>query len=212
MRDRLDKLKAEGVRNQNRSDFIWHFLLQSFSTMGNSRGFAGLIENRDNYDCVTFDALAQVSPSERLSILQQTLKRAKVRMPLKKAQWLVQNFGIVQRLGGPLAVRDLAFKQAGTTAKIAFLKQFHGIGEKYARNVWMDIYHPDFRNTIAVDERIKRVSDELGVAIVEYQQHERFYQGIATEAGLEPWEVDRLLYHFRDEFLKELRQTDAQPL
>lgn len=210
MRDRLKRLKAEGIRDQYRSDFIWHFLLQSFSTMGNSRGWAGLIENRDNYDLVTFEALAKLSRSDRLVILEQTLKRAKVRMPLKKAQWLLKNFDVIQGLGGPTAARNLAFQQVGTAAKIAFLKQFLGIGEKYARNVWMDIYHQDFRNTVAVDERIKRVSEALGVAFAKYQEHESFYQGIANEAELEPWEVDRLLYQFRDDFLKELAATGAQ--
>jgi hypothetical protein len=30
-------------------------------------------------------------------------------------------------------------------------------------NVWMGVYHPDFRNAIAVDERIKRITEALGI-------------------------------------------------
>ena len=198
MRARLDKLKADGRRDRNRKDFLWHFLLQSFSTMGNARGWAGLIGNQENYRHVTFEALAKLSRRERMKVVQQTLLSAKVRMPAKKAQWLVDDFEIIDSLGGPGRARDLAFGQHGTAAKIAFLKQFHGIGKKYGRNIWMDVYDPDFRCTIAVDQRIKRISEVLGVTFANYEQHEQFYQEIAREAGLEPWEVDRLIYQFRD--------------
>ena len=44
----LDRLKEE-YRQLKRPDFIWYFLLQSFSTMGNSRGWDGLIGNQNNY-------------------------------------------------------------------------------------------------------------------------------------------------------------------
>jgi N-glycosylase/DNA lyase len=78
---------------------------------------------------------------------------------------------------------------------------------EYARNIWMDIYHPDFRNTIAVDQRISRITEELGYRFKNYEEHERFYQEVAQEAGLEAWELDRLLYNHRDFFLDGLRQA-----
>jgi len=34
-----------------------------------------------------------------------------------------------------------------------------------------------------------------------YGQAESFYCAIAKDAGLEPWELDRLLYNFTDYFL-----------
>jgi hypothetical protein len=68
---------------------------------------------------------------------------------------------------------------------------FMGSGDKYARNIWMDVYDEDFRNAIAVDERIKAVTRALGFAFKRYRDHEAFYCSVATEAGLEPWELDR---------------------
>lgn len=71
----------------------------------------------------------------------------------------------------------------------------------------MDVYHPDFRHTVAVDERIKRITKELGYEFKNYGEHERFYQDIAREAGLEAWELDRLLYNYRDYFLEGLKKS-----
>jgi hypothetical protein len=91
------------------------------------------------------------------------------------------------------------------------MRQFAGIGDKYARNIWMDVYDPDFRTTIAIDERIKRISAALGVTFRTYADHERFYQDIAHEAGLDGWDLDRLLYNFRDDIIMTLQSTTAPP-
>jgi hypothetical protein len=37
-----------------------------------------------------------------------------------------------------------------------------------------------------------------------YAEHERFYQEIASEVQLQPWELDRLLYHFNEPILASL--------
>lgn len=205
MRQVLVELKQDGTRKLGRPDFVWHELLQSFATMGNSRGAKGLIANQERYARVTFPVLASLSSAERLARLEETLAAAGVRMPKKKAAWLATNFDRIQAMGGLQAASEQALAQPGTVAKITFLQQFDGIGDKYARNIWMDVYHPDFRGTVAIDERIKAMAKALGVHFRTYDEHERFYQDIARDAGLEAWEVDRLLYNFRDEILAQLR-------
>ena len=85
---------------------------------------------------------------------------------------------------------------------------FEGIGPKYARNVWMDIYDPLFRDAVAIDERIKSITAALGYSFRTYDDHERFYQQLAKDVRLEPWELDRLLYAFKDYFLAVV---DGQP-
>ena len=60
----LDTLK-KGYSEIERDDFVWHFLLQSFSTMGRSSGWKGLIGNKDNYNQVTFDALCKLDDEKR---------------------------------------------------------------------------------------------------------------------------------------------------
>jgi hypothetical protein len=85
-----------------------------------------------------------------------------------------------------------------------WLKQFDGIGDKYARNLMMDVYHPDFRDSISVDERVRKVSAALGFRFESYAAHEAFYLGVARAAGLNGWEVDRLLYRCKDEVIRRV--------
>ena len=58
---------------------------------------------------------------------------------------------MIVEMGGPEEARRQALAQDGRAGKVVFLQRFHGIGDKYARNIWMDVYRPDFRNAIAVD-------------------------------------------------------------
>lgn len=65
----------------------------------------------------------------------------------------------------------------------------------------MDVYHPDFRKSIAVDARIKSVSDVLGLKFSTYEAEESFYRDVAAVSGLEAWELDRLIYNFGDDVI-----------
>src|ERR1700678_1195141 len=69
---------AEGKTRRtelDRPDFIWHELLLSFATMGNSRGAEGLIRNQDNYRRVTFEALTRKRTNAiRRSELREVLR------------------------------------------------------------------------------------------------------------------------------------------
>lgn len=199
----LDKLKANHS-DLERADFLWHYLLQSFATMGRSSGWKGLIGNQSNYRRVTFEAIEATPEGERLARVRSVLREAKVRMPDRKAEYIIGCFKSVQEMGGPAAAKEKLLSQTGREGKIAFLKELPGIGDKYARNIMMDVYHEDFRHSIAVDARIKLVSERLGVSFRSYSAHERFYLGVAEQAGLNGWELDRLLYNFQHEVKSRL--------
>ena len=83
--------------------------------------------------------------------------------------------------------------------------QKDGIGPKYSRNMLMDIFHPDFRDSIAIDQRILSISRLLELRFKNYNEHENFYLDVADGAGLSGWELDRLMYRFTDEFLDALK-------
>jgi endonuclease III len=117
-------------------------------------------------------------------------------MPDRKGDFIVGCFDRVQLMGGPEAAKAELLAQSGREAKIRWLKSMPGIGEKYARNIMMDVYHEDFRDCIAVDARIKSVSNSLGLSFASYKAHEAFYLGVARQASLNGWELDRLLYNF----------------
>ena len=199
----LDEHKAKHVALE-RPDFLWHYLLQSFATMGGSSGWAGLIGNRSNYRRVTYKAITVLPEANRLAELKTVCRAAKVRFPERKAKFILGCYAQIRDMGGPEAAKAHLLAQPGRDGKIRFLKSLTGIGDKYARNIMMDVYHEDFWDSIAVDTRIKAVSKSLGVSFESYCAHEAFYLEVARLAGVNGWELDRLLYNFQDEVASRL--------
>ncbi len=150
--------------------------------------------------------LNKVDESDRLDHFDMVLRDAVVRMPSKKAIWLVSNLNRIEEYGGVEKANKIAFSQKGRAEKIRFMKAFDGIGDKYGRNIWMDIYDKDFHESIAVDERVKNISNELNLSFTKYNDHEEFYVSLARKASLQGWELDRLMYNFNTEILEAMRK------
>lgn len=106
MQEQLENLKEWGTSELERSDFVWHILLQSFSTWGGARGYAGLIGNQDNYGRVTFDALSALDANERSIVLLETFRTAKIRYAETKARLMAHNYDLIATMGGPLQPRS----------------------------------------------------------------------------------------------------------
>jgi hypothetical protein len=202
----LNELKADAAKAYaslyERDDGLWHALIESFATWGGSRGWAGLVGNREKYNQVTLEAISSYAPAERVARLTATMLGAQVRYAAPKARHLVTNHALVIKMGGPKAARDKLLAEQGVDAKMAFLMRFAGIGPKYARNIFMDIYHPDFHDSIAIDSRVQSITTALGLTFKTYEAEEAFYVATGRRAGLNGWEVDRILYNFRDEVLR----------
>ncbi|HSH37478.1 MAG TPA: hypothetical protein VK993_01725 [Chthoniobacterales bacterium] len=71
----------------------------------------------------------------------------------------------------------------------------------------MDVYHEDFRKSIAIDARIEMLSRSWGLTFRSYEEHERFYLDVAHRAGIEGWELDRLMFHHAAEFLARVSKA-----
>jgi len=191
------------------ADFVWHYLLQSFATWRNSRGWDGLIGTEENYRRVRYERLLEIPTGQRPGHIEDVLRRASVRYPESKSEYLSENVKIIRDIGGLKAAREEALSQPGAEAKMEFMKQFKGIGKKYARNIWMDVRHPDFRDKVALDQRIRGITDLLGRDFDGYEEEEAFYLEIAEEAGLTGWELDRLLYNFTDHFEEAIKSASS---
>jgi hypothetical protein len=113
MREQLRGLKEWGISESERTDFVWHILLQSFATWGGSRGFGGLIDTPSIYGRITFDALSALDRGDRLRVLSEALSDAKVRWPNHKAVLLDRNHDMIAEMGGPEVARRLALAQEG---------------------------------------------------------------------------------------------------
>jgi thermostable 8-oxoguanine DNA glycosylase len=207
--DDLDSKKKMGLALQERSDFLWYELLVSYSTWGGSRGSEGLIEDEKRYQQVSYEELKKIDAKEdRINRLRQIMKDAKVRWFNKKAPMLAQCFEKIEAMGGLTVANTTLLNKKSAAEMMKFLKSFPGIGSKYASNIMMDCYHPLFRDRIALDSRVRSVSKELGLDFKNYSDHENFYLSVAKEAGIEGWELDRLIYGHTDDFLRFLRMVD----
>lgn len=185
-----------------RDDFIWDALLLSFSTWGGSRG-----NELRNDPQVTFDALSACGNArQREKRMSEALVAAGVRWATKKTPLLLENFQMIVDRGGPSSVKRKLNLEKGCNAKIKFLRTFRGVGPKYARNMMMDVYHPDFWESIAVDTRVQHVLDALGLPFRDYDEKEKFLLEVAHEAGLNGWQLDRLIYNSNDAVLAALSE------
>ena len=204
MRMKLNELRQVGAQLVAREDIVWHILLQSMSGMGNNRGYYGLILNLANYQRVMWESLTGKTPDQRRNHLRQVLRDAACRMPDQKAAWLSINYERIKVMGGLNSARDKMYRLSGQQEKLNFIRQFAGIGEKYGRNIWMDLCDPDFTDSIAIDIRIGHILSALEIDQTDYRNAERALIEIAHESGLTGWELDRLLFHFLDHFTTAL--------
>jgi hypothetical protein len=77
----------------------------------------------------------------------------------------------------------------------------------------MIVYHEDFRDSVAIDSRIQSISKMLGLSYSpqQYVAHESFYLDVAKRAGVNGWELDRLIFNFRGEVEAMLRAASQAP-
>lgn len=203
-RGHLNGLKSRAT-DLSREDFLWRALIEGFATLGGVSGWQGLMATPSNYDRITFDAISAQQPESRRSHAEGVLRDAGVRYPDRKAGWVVGCFDRIVSLGGLLAAKDAIESCDGRDEKIRFLKSFPGVGDKYARNMLMNVYHPDFRNSIAIDSRIQKISAAWSLDFPDYEQHEQFYLSVADSAGLNGWELDRLMFWYNTVFLPPIQ-------
>jgi thermostable 8-oxoguanine DNA glycosylase len=211
----LSKLKQIGQQRWERDDALWFEIVLSLATQGNSEGAQLVVENdrimKERYKRVSFDTIRQMNNNSRIDQIRQLLLDANVSYQNKTSEALVENFERVEQdYGSPEGLKYEFEQQDGTENKIQFLKKFKLIGPKYARNIGMDLYHPDFRDCIAVDSRIKNIFEAAGFDYEgrSYREREEFLKSIANDLGLEPWELDRILYNYEDAIIEELRTVE----
>lgn len=192
--------QKDHYRDLQRDDFLWHYLLQSFATMGGVSGWDGLIGDETNYRQMSFETLSNMPAESRFEHAATICANAKIRYAKRKAEYIIGCYDKIQAIGGLRAAKEALVQQPGRDAKIVFLKSFPGIGDKYARNIMMDVYHDDFRDSIALDSRIQAISSKWGLTFRTYDDHELFYLSVAHAAGLNGWELDRLMFRFQNVF------------
>jgi hypothetical protein len=202
-KQRIEEQKRTAEQRRERSDTLWFELILSMSTWQGSSG-SDLATEKEYYSEVTYNKLLQMPEKERVQHLKQVLFDAGVNMHEKKSRYISSHVNRIESMGGLDAAQQEFESKDGKNAKMNFLKQFKGIGDKYSRNIGMDLFHPDFRDTVALDTRIRNVTDELGIGFDSYEQEEEFYIAVADRIGVTPWELDRILYRYTDEVIESV--------
>lgn len=200
----LERRKEKGRTLAHQPHFLWRELVAAFATWGGSGGWDRLRADQEGRARLEYEALADLSPAQRLSQIQDVLKQASVRWPNRKARYLDEAFERIRRMGGPRKAAELLFSQDGAEAKLRFLTDFPGIGLKYARNIMIEAYDEDFRDIIPNHPRVKRVSTALDLRFDDYEDEESFYHAVARDAGISAWELDRLIHFHLEAFLEAL--------
>lgn len=198
-RDVLEATKRASVQFGQHDDWPWIGIVLSAATRGGSARWERRVAPR--YDSeLSWKALQGLSSDDRRQRLL-TVGRFKNRA----ADWLEQAYEQFTREGGPAGVRT-KLKRMTAEEVITFWMSFKDVKEKYARNVMMDIYHPDFRQCyFAIDSRILKLLPLLGYAgRRSYGEQEMFLRDLATEVGVESWELDRTLYQAQKQLLEAL--------
>jgi len=173
------------------------------STWQGSSG-SDLATDEEFYSQVTYEELLDIDEEDRIQHLKDVLLDAGVNMHERKSRYISSHIDQIESMGGLEAAQDEFGSRDGKEAKMDFLKQFKRIGDKYARNIGVDIFHPDFRDTIALDTRIGNVTDELDIEFESYEQEEKFYVAVADRLEITPWELDRILYRYTDEVIAKI--------
>lgn len=84
---------------------------------------------------------------------------------------------------------------AGKNAKMVWIRQFKGVGGKYSRDIWMDLYDEDFVGSIAIDARVKSFAERLGF-VKKSKTLESDLLEFAKSRNLSVWGLDRLIYNY----------------
>ena len=205
----LAEKKEHATKLRSDPELLWFLLLQSAATLGNSRGAAGLIQNPDLLASVAYSKLVEIEPKDREAHLLCALRKAKVRWLTMKAPWLAKNIDLIEAMGGVKEATKKMLTLATREEKLKFTKSFHGIGDKYARNIWMDIYDCHFVDTVAIDSRLKKIACAIGFVGKRYCESEAMFQAVAKDAGLQAWELDRLLYGFTEHYSHAIAPRSA---
>jgi hypothetical protein len=194
----LDGLKNTAGTFGAHPDWPWKGIILSGATRGGSARWPQ-VECRYEGE-LAWDKIFPLADTQRHQRLL-TVGRFKNRT----AECLEQVFAHLKAVGGPAGLRR-RLSSMNASQIIGFWCSFREIGDKYARNIMMDIYDSRFRNGFfAIDSRIGALLKVLGYdGPPKYAAQEFFLNELAAELQIESWELDRLLYNQNSGLQKQL--------
>ncbi|MEI8165724.1 MAG: hypothetical protein WCG26_05075 [Chloroflexales bacterium] len=205
--DWLDKQRKRSEKRATQPGILWDELVKNIIGQGSDAGLKRLNKSLGESVILGYETLLDIPVDQRPTTIEGTLRAAGVRWPAKKAPWIAENVAKMERRNGPENALKRFEEAPGRGGKIAFLRRFAGVGDKLARHIPMRLYHTDFRDSIAIDARIRNISELLGLRLRSFNDAERWYVAAAHEIGLDGWTLDRAMYHTYKEFIARLERA-----
>jgi len=198
-RDRLTGLFEAGERLRRQDGWAWRVFVWSYATNGGVRAWNAFAAE-GGADLVSWDALFADAPGDaaaaeaRLEALSHRFLSPRRASRTRPA--LLATFRRFHAVGGPDVVARTWMGHTRTETVLGWLKTFEMIGDKYARNMCMDVAHPLILDHIALDHRIHEICDRVegAPAKAPYRLREGWLRGIAGSLGVDCWHLDRLLF------------------
>jgi hypothetical protein len=201
LRKELNLIKAQAVSERKQKDLIWRKLCGVVATSGSvvhANEFMAMYDDR-----LAFNRLPENRAARTRAIFQALVDAKVPRMRKQKAEGLSSNYDLVREMGGPEAATKLMLSQKGKEQKMKWITQFHGVGSKYSRDIWMDICDPDFDSSVALDARVKAFSERLGFDRNAKDLEDGLLK-FAKRCNLNGWELDRLIFNFGGLILRKI--------
>lgn len=177
-------------------DWPWVGFVQSFATLGGSNNLNRIQARKSDFE---WNNVCALSDDDRKRLF---LELPNPRFRDRVASFVEQVFHRFRVAGGPAAIRR-EYEAAGD--RVAYLRTFPGIGEKYARNIPMDICDPVVTKRFALDHRLKRLLFQHLQRHFNYQEGEDFLNEVARLLGTDSSSLDRVLYAQEKEIEEALR-------
>jgi hypothetical protein len=203
-RERLDGLFEEGEQLRRRDGWAWYVFVQSFATNGGVKRWSAFID-AGNAHLISWDALFEGDPDnvEAAAARLEELSHRFLAPPRagRTRPALLTALRRFHEAGGPDAMAETWEGHDRTGDLLNWLRTFPMIGQKYSRNMCMDVSHPLILDHIALDHRIHTLCDlvEGAPPRTPYRLREEWLRGVAAELGINCWRLDRLMFGQYDE-------------
>ncbi len=191
----IDKMKTDGWKNPNN---YWVKILNNIMHKGSN---AATLMKRMQYSSYKtaeiFEQICTLSKDEQIKLFSEFVPGSRNMTKERKIDLLLR---IIERILDNGGLENCFIETTDREKLLTILTQFNGIGCKIARNVYMDLYHPVFRDgTIPIDLNWIKIGEYLNYKWDNPCKDEnkiltwrKAY--IKKEIISEDWEFDRLVY------------------
>jgi hypothetical protein len=193
-----DKIEnSKSVQWKNASAF-WEKIISNQMHIGSNSSTLIKRKSTDEFILASdFDKISKLEKHKKQELLLKFIPGGRRNSKEKKVLRLINAVDLILSKGGLNSVFNSTLNKERI---IDILTSIEGIGPKQARNIPMDLYHPEFRNgSIPIDENWKKIGSYLGCKWSNSEKHEQDIiewrnMYIGRNKIKEDWEFDRLVY------------------